>query len=416
MRLSDGEITLADWLLDPPGPDELDEFGCYSHDSIIELEAHLIASVEEDLDRLGEPAATVVSMVPDDRWLLISSIQKAIRFGLPDHAAWVASQLYALDRKALHRRLGVIAIEDVLAGDPLATAQALAVLGAMDWRRAKGEERVYCWLARRLAEADGDRSAAELLDAAHSDPRVDFDALDHMDDESLCRIVADPGQPFALRSAVANLLAGPRFALGKIPKTPRSPTRLFRLLVEMGTTRWGCYVAAKTASLVRDPMWVEISIIDRWLRDGTRTIVPGPDFPKPMSGGVLAAALDKHTRPGLQALRQYSKLPQLSRILAGVDPEQRKDALQLGAFYGEGGVVATRVVYTPESQEVYDWIRVGPEFVRWRRPELAPELIPAIRHSLDELNEIRRQVFERTVRGADHAARNLGEIGEEEAR
>jgi hypothetical protein len=409
MRLGDGEMALTDLLLDPPGPHEVDELGCYSYESIVELESLLITCAEEDLERSGERAATVVSMVPDDRWMLISSLQKAIRFGLPDHAAWVASQLYALDRKALHRRLGVIAIEDVLTGDPLATAQALAVLGAMDWRRAKGEERVYCWLGRRLAEADGDRSAAELLDAGHSDPRVDFAELNAMSEGDMARIVADPGQPFALRSAVANLLAGPKFAFGKMPTTPfRSPTRLFRLLVEMGTTRWGCYVAAKTAALVRNPMWVEVAIIDGWLREGSRMVVPGPHFAKPMMGGVLAAALDKHTRPGLRALRRYAKLPSISRVLDGVEPEQRQDALKLGVFYSEGGCVSTRVVYTPESQEVYDWIRLGPEWVQWRRPELAPELIPTIRASLDDLNEMRRQIVGQAF-GADvDESRNEG--------
>ena len=82
----------------------------------------------------------------------------------------------------------------------------------------------------------------------------------------------------------------------------------------------------------------------------------------------------------------------------------------------EGGVVATRVVWHPESQVVWDWIRQGPEHIRWRRPELAAELLPTIREELPRLNEIRRQVIEGVVRGADHSSRNVVEITEEEVR
>jgi hypothetical protein len=396
MRLGDGEMTLADWLLDPPGPDEVDARGCFGDQAIAEVEARLLEAVQAELETYDEQPAPV-TMVPDDRWRLVSSLQKAIRYGMADHAGWVNDQLYALDRKALHRRLGVICVEDVLLGDPMVVAQTLAILGAGPWRQEHGEQRVYRWLARKLAEADGDRSAAELLDSGHSDPRVVWSELNQLSEGDMARIVADPGQPFALRSAVAQLMAGPKFAIGKMPTTPfRSPTPLFRLIAEMGTTRWGCYVAARTAALIRNPMWVEIAIVDRWLREGTRTVVPGPDFPKPMirsaGGSTLAASLDMHTRPGLMALKRFAKLPSISRILDGVEWEERQDALKLAVFYGEGGVVARRAVYSEESQEVYDWIRLGPEWIRWRPPELAPELIPAIRSSLDELNLIRRQI------------------------
>ena len=411
------ETTLEDWLLlDPPGPDELDERGCFSDQAILELEGRLIDSVQTELETYDEQPAPV-TMMPDDRWRLVSSLQKAVRYGMADHAAWVSDQLYELDRKALHRRLGVIAIEDVLLGDPMLVAQALAILGAGPWRQEHGEQRVYRWLARKLAEADGDRSAAELLDSGHSDPRVVWSELNAMPGDSMLAVVADPDQPYALRSAIAQLLAGPKFALGRMPTTPfRSPTPLFRLIVEMGTTRWGCYVSAKTASRVRNVMWTMIPIIDRWLREGTRTVVPGPDFPKPFCGLVLAGSLDMHTRPGLTALRRFAKIPSIARLLDGVEPDHRKDAVKLGVFYAEGGVVRTRAVYTPESDDVYQWIRRGPEWIRWCRPELAREFIPMIRNSFDELNEIRRQVVEGVSRGADHSSPNVVEIREEEVR
>jgi hypothetical protein len=400
MRLGDGEMTLADWLLDPPGPDEVDERGCYSDQAIVELESRLLDSVQTDLETYDEQASPV-TMAPDARWGLISSLQKAIRFSLPDHASWTSDQLYALDRNALVRRLGVIAIEDVLLGDPMVVAQTLAILGAGPWRQEHGEARTYRWVARRLAEADGDRSAAELLDSGHSDERVAWSELNAMNEEAMARIVSGPGQPFALRSAVAQLMAGPKFAIGKMPTTPwRSPTPLSRLIVEMGTTRWGCYVAAKTAGRVRNVMWTMIPLVDRWLREETRTVVPGPVPPVKFIGSVASPAWDMHTRPGLMALRRFAKLPSIARILDGVEYEQRADAMKLGTFYAEGGVLARRAVYGPESEEVYRWLRMGPEWIRWRKPELAVELIPAIRAALPELNLMRESIVGQAF-GAD---------------
>jgi hypothetical protein len=408
MRLGDGEMTLADWLLDPPGPDELDERGCYSDQAIAELESRLLDSVQAELETYDEQAAPV-TMVPDDRWALISGLQKAIRFGTGDVAAWTADQLCVVDPDALRRRLGVISCEDVMSGGPLIVAQTLAILGARAWRQEQGEQKVLRWVARKLAEADHDRSAAELLDSALSDPRVAWSELNRMPEAEMLSVVADPSQPFALRSATAWLLSGPKFALGPVPKTPwRSPTRLFRLMVQMGSTRWGCFVAAKVASRVRNPMWVEVPFIDAWMRQGTRTVMPMPDFPRPLIRGLPAAYADMHTRDGLQALRRFAKVPAISRILAGVQPGMERDAVKLGCFYAEGGCVARRVSWGPESQEVYDFIRLGPEFVRWRRPELASELIPAIRAALPDLNLMRESIVGQAF-GADvDESRNEG--------
>ena len=404
-------MTLADWLLDPPGPDELDASGCYSHKAIVELEAGLLNTVQTELETYdGQPAP--VTMNPDDRWVLRSALQKAVRFEMPGHAAWVADQMYTLDRDGLLRRLGVIAIEDVFAGDLLATAQTLAVLGARDWRRSLGEQRVLRWLAGRLAEAHGDRSAAELLDSGHSDERVDWMDLDRLDESAMTRLVADPSQPFALRSAVAQLMAGPRFAFDKMPVTPtRTPTRLFQLLVEMGCTRWSLYAAARTCSLVRSGMWTQVAIADRWLREGTPSVVPGPEFEKTtIGGGVISSAIDGHTRPGRIALSRFGKLPRMVRLIDAATPETRKGVADYGVFYAEGAVLKNRVVWHAESQQVYEWLRLGPEFIRWRRPELAAELLPTVRAELGELNEIRRQVLEGVARGADRSARREEEV------
>jgi len=193
-------------------------------------------------------------------------------------------------------------------------------------------------------------------------------------------------------------------------KPTRTPGRLFQLLVETGTTRWGLFVAARTCSLVRSGMWTQVAIADRWLREGQPSVVPGPEFERAWVGPFLASAFDGHTRPGLLALSRFAKIPRIARLVDAATPETRKDVADYGTFYAEGGVVATRVVWHAESQAVYDWIRQGPEHIRWRRPELAAELLPTVRAELGALNEIRRQVLEGVVRGADHTARKEEEV------
>jgi hypothetical protein len=384
---------LAGYLLTTPEPPELDDHGCFSRDSAADVERMLLESMDSAIDGFEVPPLPSVRTQPDDKWRLASGMQKAIRYGMPEAAMAAANGLYTIDRTYALRRLGVILVEDVMAGDPILVARTLAILGHNDWRREVGERRLVIWIAKKAAEAPKDRSAVELLVMVENDQLVDIDALVEMTDDRLTSLIRDRGHRLVDRVAAAQILVGPRYAADRMPKTgSRTPTALFRLMVEMATTRWGLYVGAQTASRIRESMFLTLPIIDGWMRQHTVSVVNGPDFPKPMVGDVLGAAYDQYTRLGLRAIDRFAReVPEVARYIQAVRPGKRRYAARTGVFLAEGGSLGRRAVYGDESALVHRWVR-SPERMWWMPRDLAAEYLPMVRRNLGYLNQFRAEL------------------------
>jgi hypothetical protein len=231
------------------------------------------------------------------------------------------------------------------------------------------------------------------------DQTLDIASLVGMHDDDLAAMIADQQHRLVDRMAAAHVLAGPRHGSDRIPKAgDRTPMALFRLMVEMGTSRWGLYVAAKTASRLRDSMFLSMPLVDAWLRSAPYKVVDGPEIPRPMIGDVLGAAYDKYTRPGLRAIARFAaEVPEIRRFVQAVEPAKRRYAAGVGVFLGEGGVLARRAVFGDESEAVYRWVR-SPERMHWLRRDLALDYLDVVRANLWRLNEIRQEVVWATSR------------------
>ena len=392
-NLHDDFGGLAGYLRSVPGSSELDESGCFSRQSVAEAERVLIESMTSRVSGFEVPDTLLVRAELADRWRLASCLQKAIRFCMPEIAVAAANGLYTADPAYAVKRLGVILVEDVMAGSPLLVAQALAMLGQREWRQEVGERRLVVWLANAAAEAPKDRTAVELMVRVDHDQNLDIPLLVSMHDDDLAAMIADHQHRLVERMAAAQVLAGPRFGSDRMPKvSSRTPTALFRLMVELGMSRWGLYVAAKTASQLHESMFLSMPVIDAWLRSGPHAVVDGPEIPRPMVGDVLGAAYDKYTRPGLKAIARFAaEVPEIRRFVQAVEPTKRRYAAGVGVFLGEGGVLARRVVCGDESEAVYRWAR-SPERMHWLPADMAVEYLDVVRENLGRLNEIRQEV------------------------
>jgi hypothetical protein len=161
-------------------------------------------------------------------------------------------------------------------------------------------------------------------------------------------------------------------------------------------SRWSLYVAAKTASRLREAMFVTLPFIDEGLRGGDYRLVKGPSFAKPMIGDVLAAAYDKYTRPGLAAIRRWaSEVREIAHIMEWVPFAKRRYAGGVGVFLAEGGVLSRRVSY-PLADEAHRWTR-SPARLYWLSPAMAEDFVPIVRSSLPELHWIRQDVVMGTM-------------------
>jgi hypothetical protein len=395
--LQDDLAGLAGCLLRRPEPAELDPQGCFSRASTGEVEQLLVDLMIPEVMEFQMPAIVSVRATPLDRWRLASYLQKSIRFGLPAHAMRAAAGLCTADPAYALRRLGVILVEDVMTGSPLLVARTLAVLGQPAMRRQVGERRLVVWIAKLAAEAAKDRSAVELLVCVEHDQSLNVPHLVGLSDQELAEIVMGDQRRAVERIAAAQIMAGPAYRSDRLPRTShRTPTALFQLMVEMGMTRWGLYVAAKTASRVRDAMFVTIPMIEEWMRTGDYAVVESEPS-SVMVGDILGAAYDKYTRQGLMAIRRFMReIPAMQAFMRAVMSPKRRYAGGVGVFLAEGGVLSRRVVYGAQSEAVHQWTR-STERMHWLPNHLAPDFIASVRENLPALNTIRAQILAEDV-------------------
>ncbi len=107
---------LADYLLQPPEPSELDDNGCFSKEACKHVDQLVLADLSHRIKGFYMPAEPVRGTNPNNKWRTVSCLQKAIRFEDAEMAKFAASAAYDMDKSYLLRRLGICAIEDARAG------------------------------------------------------------------------------------------------------------------------------------------------------------------------------------------------------------------------------------------------------------------------------------------------------------
>ena len=101
---------------------------------------------------------------PDSKWLLASHLQKAVRRGLPEEAAWAATELARIEEAYLRYRLAVMAVEDVAGGDPEPVADRFGEGWTKKVLVARGGVPFLVETAATLARAAKDRTPCTWMD------------------------------------------------------------------------------------------------------------------------------------------------------------------------------------------------------------------------------------------------------------
>lgn len=386
--------SVADDLLAKPEPSELNSNGCFSKESCAEVEVLLLKYIEKEIKAFYMPDEVGHGTDPNNKWRTASSLQKAIRYGLVDHAQFTVSALFDMDKSYAMKRLAVIAVEDCLMGNPLYTAASLAILGHATWRKTIDERRLLIWLAGKLAEGLKDRTAVNLCVWAGVEDLVPKGEWAKATDAQLIATMMNREFTYGQRMCAAWLLAGTkRFSGGGFPDmNDRKPTALFRTMAEIGVTRLLLYISAKTCSRLGEVMFATMALVHEMIDECTEDWVEENEIYPEKVGKLLGAAYDKHTREGKIAIRKFFGSCKAMKPFMQAAPASAKDFLQgIGIFQAEGGVLGRRYVYGKHCDEVTNRVR-GPSRFKVLG-DLADDYVPTIRQNLSELNAIRGHVL-----------------------
>ena len=388
---------LADYLLQPPEPSELDDNGCFSKEACKHVDQLVLADLSRRIKGFYMPAEPVRGTNPNNKWRTVSCLQKAIRFEDAEMAKFAASAAYDMDKSYLLRRLGICAIEDVGAGNLYGLLAVLAASGSQQWRQTVDERRLACFLAELLAIGPKDRSACDLLIIVDFNASLDKKGMGKWTNEQLAAVVINPAMPMEVRMTAAWLMAGTKKFWGEtMPKeNDRPATPLFRLMVERGMCRAMLYAAAKVASRLNEGMFVSLLFMDEWLRRTQQITISETAMPEmPKVGKLLGAAYDMHTREGRTAIGKFRKenMKGLAPFLEHAKPGMEDLMLWFGIFVAEGGLLSRKVVY--HNAERLRALSKKTELSYPGLPEaLHEEYFAFLQSHLNELNECRRKVL-----------------------
>lgn len=291
----------------------------------------------------------------DDKWLLASHLQKAIRRGWEDEAVWAASHLYTIDRAYLAYRLSVMAVEDVGAGslsidrwiDPTAPWGAkrfgAAKKSPEDWPHWED-------VVRDFAAATKDRTPCEWMSCSYwlEEFEQRHGPWGNLDEKQAIERAYDTSLAWWERGLFAWRAAGTkRFPSSILPENEglweewvhAAPPSTHSLLNGFGARQREAH-----------PVFFPLAVWDQ-LNDLSTKITSFNVGAVLKNGPWLTAALDKHTGEGKRALSMFVNSHPLERdmLRKRVGFDQTLDVVGRLMFWMEGGVVNRCPVYTTST-------------------------------------------------------------------
>lgn len=136
-----------------------------------------------------------------DKWLISSTLQKAIRRGEEDIAMNAAVHLYRIDKWNLHRRLLTIAHEDIGMANVCAVSLVVCICASVSLRRELNELHAYMFAVSLLSRANKSRVTDQLYLIVNNDPKHEGvrDSLNEMDIEGLTDVAVNESAHYVAR-------------------------------------------------------------------------------------------------------------------------------------------------------------------------------------------------------------------------
>jgi hypothetical protein len=327
-----------------------------------------------------------------DQWVIQSLLQKSIRRGEVAVAQRAALTFLAQKGSAIWRRLMIIAFEDVGAGSVDVVAMTVAASSDASWRKQSGSDAIVAFqLARLLAEAPKSRSAEHLITSSNDHPSLERDRrlVSTSSIADNLAAVADKSDSLMHRALAAWCVSGMDWKREKKPGTDF--TGLLDAYRNLGVPEELVAATGIAAAKSREPITLMVPLIWLAANDAQVPTVLEAAVPRsPVLKDIPMYALDKHTRIGLEAIRNLVKYnceirECLERYVA---PAQRHAAAYMAAFYADAAPLASKLLWDGADQlealgTEADLLKVGVP-----RERIEP-LLQLFRANVQHLNKVR---------------------------
>ena len=335
---------------------------------------------------------------PLDPWLAASLLQKSIRRGLPELAAYAATAYHRMRGKQAWRRLIIIAFEDIGIGAPeLVAAVTRDCAQALRRTPEAGDAAALAELARRMAAAPKDRSADYLISAIkhHPDWERHRVAVVRLAIEDRIRLAAAPAADLALRATATWYASGvngggaPMIGHGDL-------SGLLTAFREAGVPSDIATAALHAVDRTKEPITlflpllfevVDRSSVGQPICSRQADEPSGPD-------GLPLWVLDKHTAIGKRAIGEFARRNNPVRIaLEEAVPEFRaRDVALMAAFYVDAVELHKKLAW--QGQLKLERAGMEADMLSAGCPrEAAADIITAVRENLPHLDAIRARAL-----------------------
>jgi MgsA AAA+ ATPase C terminal len=289
-----------------------------------------------------------------DQWVIKSLLQKSIRRGEVDIARRAALTFLAQKGSAIWRRFIIIAFEDIGAGSVDDVAMTVAASTDASWRRqVGGDVIIVAHLARLLAEAPKSRSAEHLITTATHHPSVEHERrlIRNRSIADNLAAVANESNTLTHRALAAWCVSGIGWKHEKLHGSDLP--ELFDAYRKHGVPEELVAATGIAATKSREPIILMAPLIWFAANDSQVPVVVEAAVPSsPVLNGISMYALDKHTRVGLESIRNLVKYNyEIRKCLERyVAPAQRHDAAYMAAFYADAAPLASKLLWDGADQ------------------------------------------------------------------
>lgn len=353
--------------------------------------------MELDLDYIKSN----LESLKNNRWLLVSSLQKSVRRGLANEAAILWDVAKELDKFHVMYRASIIAIEDVGLGNPDLVHDFLSTSLKKANLLEKGGDNYVRQVIIDLANSVKDRTACDATWLAGKLTPPDID------NESLINYYKDNQLDIIERSLAGWLLTGTKKIKHGLIHDKDEISNLedfIKINQDLGLDDKTLEVVKASYGYHKEPHIFAYPLLSlafkneqgRKLGSFTTGDSFGKDFETPIyyhrGIPILMSAVDGHTSEGKKVLEKVRQQKNIQNIVNGLSEEVQSYLLKHALFKAEGQVVNKRLFY-PTASQIYKKSQIF-----FEDGKIIKELTQEVESILPEINNMRENVLNYTFK------------------